>query len=1223
MRIAKRTDSTPEPRARGWLAVALCLVAGIAQAQPLTPLRLQVSIKSGDQEKPLAWRGDLAVSEGRLDKLQPLNLDPNAAAALAIQEGRLRVRHRRPLPRDVFNVTALRSPGGELLITPLASDGEPSEPVRVSLDAALSAPQTVSVGEGDALFTIARVANDRMRIETDRRSLLFDPGEEFTFDLLAEPAGVERGRPYDLTATLLRGRGAEEVWRGATTRVEAPAIGAARLPVAMPLPEGEGVYTVRLAATRPPGFLSRFPRSGTPPVIAERTFQIAVFDASRSPTAPTAWNETHAFEPGATNWVRRVPEWMRWRRLPWPQAGPLSSEEGAPPETVSPRASDGSVHWRAYPLPIEQPGALYAVEVQYEGEPEEALTMALVEPDALGDLRPIGRAVTRPARRWNRGAGAVVMQLTARPRTASPMLVLANPSETAAARFGRIRLLRATEGPAAEPAQERLVALDWSEADLPHALGASHAASPIGRFEQPDLQTHYETAVALADRVLIAGANAALITVNERGGAIYPSESWSTPRFDLGCWADGAGDLPRRELLSLIAQEFRRRGLRLVLGLRFDSAIPSLETPDSPPLYAPTDARTLAAQEAALAEALDAVGDPGVVAGVAVRIASDDWSLLGRHERGATDPGLSDRLRGGYGLLAESLNRRLPVTFPLLLIPGELAEHTALAPRLGGTSPAAMEYLQRLGLSAVAQNNPLLRVVSPWGGTSGPESSPRSPVAASLETLRESLPHTGPPPAISIRSDRHTLRLRRSAERLRASNGSKPPSDLKLEAWIADPIAEGELLAAAAGQATSVVLASGPATAGWRDSAVGERRAELVRTPQPSTVREPSELAGGDIGAIAFDTGAESSVALATNHTPWSRRARLTLATPTRMRGERLGAGSLSDAEWFEPGQYPVELTLAPHQTIGWRFDGAGVQVVGLRIEPSPDAEEELTAVVADLQSRDTTTRRPFEALPNASFESVKENEENGAGGPFVGWSASRGVSQDAEVAFVGESSARLVSALSSPSVLTSEPFPMPTTGQLVLGFRVRPGELDPDAELRIELEQVDGDYRNATKLLASQLIPAGGEGEPSDWLPPIVFPIDDLPLLADGRLRLRLTLTGEGAVNLDDLQAEDLILPLDGYGSIELRAEKFALIRLLSATDELLSEGRLGACRELLDGYWARFLVDHFPPHQPEAAHVAEDASREEADEEQPVEEAESPSVSQRLKGYLPRWWR
>lgn len=1223
MRIAQRIDSTPGLRVRGWLAVALCLVAGFAQGQPLSPLRLQVSIKSNSDEEPIAWRGDLAVAEGRLEKLQPLNLDPNAAAALSISDRRLRVRHGRPLSRDVFNVTALRSPGGELLITPRDAGGQPGEPVRVALDAVLSSPQAVSVGRGDTLFTIARVANDRMRIESDRQSLLFEPGEEFTFELLAEPAGVERGRPYDLTASLVRGRSGEEVWRGATTRVEAPAIGAVRAPIAIPLPEMEGVYTVRLAATRPPGFLSRFPRGGTPPVIAERTFQVAVLDPDRRPAAPTAWNETHAFEPGAASWVRRVPEWMRWRRLPWPQAGPLSSEEGAPPETISPRAAEGACHWRAYPLPIEAPGALYAVEVQYEGEPDEALTMALVEPDALGDLRPIGRAVTRPARRWNRSAGTVVMQLTARPRTTAPMLVLANPSETVAVRFGRIRLLRAAEGPTDPPAEDRLVALDWSEGDLPHALGASHAVSPIGHFEQPDLQTHYETAVALADRVQTAGANAAVITVNERGGAIHPSEVWTTPRFDLGAWADGAGDLPRRELLTLIAQEFRRRGLRIVLGLRFDEAVPALEATDPPAIYAPTHPKALAAQEAALTEALEAVGDPGVLGGVAVRVGVNGWELLGRTGGLTEGAALSDSLRIGYRRLSESLERRLHNAPPLLLMTGELAENASpsapLTPRLAGASPAASEYLAQLGLHALAAD-PFVRLVTPWGGRVGFTAAPRSANSARLETLREGLPPTGAPAALSIRADRHTLRLHRSAERLRASNNSKPPSDLLLDAWIADPITESELLAEAVGRSTTVVVLNGPATAGWRDESAGQRRADLTRTPAPPTVREPSELSGGDIGAVAFDTAAESSIALATNRTPWPRRARLTLATPSRMRGERLNDPTPAGGEWFEPGQYPVELTLAPHQTIGWRFSSPGVQVVGLRIEPSEGAEEELTAAVADLQSRDTTTRRPFEALPNASFEDRNESE---AGGPFVGWSASRGVSHDDAAAFAGDSSARLASAPGAPSVLTSDPFPMPTTGQLVLGFRVLPGALGPDAELRIELEQIDGGYRNGTRLLASQLVPAGGEGEPSDWLPPIVFPIDDLPLLSDGELRLRLTLTGEGELNLDDLQAEDLILPLDGYGSIELRAEKFALIRLLSATDELQAEGRLGACRELLDGYWARFLVDYFPPHQPETTLAVEEESAAETAEESPAEQAEAPSVSQRLKGYLPRWWR
>ena len=319
-------------------------------------------------------------------------------------------------------------------------------------------------------------------------------------------------------------------------------------------------------------------------------------------------------------------------------------------------------------------------------------------------------------------------------------------------------------------------------------------------------------------------------------------------------------------------------------------------------------------------------------------------------------------------------------------------------------------------------------------------------------------------------------------------------------------------------------------------------------------------------------------------------------------------------AEWFEPGQHAIGLELSPHTTIGWRFAGGGVQVVGLRTEPNPAAEAELTAAVADLQSRDTTTRRSYDATPNPSFEATDE------GAPFVGWSAGPGVSRDEGLAFEGAVAAGLRASGGAPAVLTSAPFAMPTTGQLVLSFRLRPGPLRPGAELRIELEQTDGDYRNGTRLLASQLVPEGSSG--GEWLPPIVFPIDDLPLAENASLRLRFTLSGEGELHLDDLQAEDLLLPLDGYGSITLRSEKFALVRLLSETEDLLAEGRFGACRERLDSYWARFLIDHFPIHEPEPA-IAEEPEEPAAEVAENSATEEAPSLSKRLKGYLPRWWR
>ena len=290
------------------------------------------------------------------------------------------------------------------------------------------------------------------------------------------------------------------------------------------------------------------------------------------------------------------------------------------------------------------------------------------------------------------------------------------------------------------------------------------------------------------------------------------------------------------------------------------------------------------------------------------------------------------------------------------------------------------------------------------------------------------------------------------------------------------------------------------------------------------------------------------------------------------------------------------------------------MRALGVRVGPAPEARRELAERLADLQSRDTTRRRAVELISNASFEEVSPS------GGLTGWIIEGDARRSVADALQGDACAALKSGTGAPASLTSLPFAGPVTGQLVVDLRLRLQEMTPDARLRIELTDADsGAYLRDTELTGEQLAAA----DQQEWLPSIFFPNDDLPVSPNGQFRLRISLSGDARVLVDDLRTEDLVLPLDALGggaSAELRAERLALVRLMSTADSLLAEGRLEACRELLDGYWSRFLMEHFPDHQPEEP--IESVVRDSTGTE-PTPEDETPSLGERLRGYLPSWLR
>jgi hypothetical protein len=435
---------------------------------------------------------------------------------------------------------------------------------------------------------------DSLRIIANRDPLIFGPREQFTFDLEPLLAGVEPSTTIDIATTLTPARGHATLW-STQQRLPVPVDGPAIATLHVPMPAQEGVYEIRLAVTRPPGFRERFfPGGGGAPLV-ERSFQVVVLDRLPKPPAVDAeWRSVLEIDPANAAWSTRLPEWTQLRKLTsisrrQPIGNVRASTVSLPlgmfvdlPSTPP----QGEPRWQAYPLAIETLGVPHLLEIEYPNDQEQHLGISIVEPDAQGRLVTIGR----DSGVYVEGLGAserVEMQthrLVFWPRTNSPLVLVTNLHPTAPARFGHLHILKrnastiATEPWSSTPPSGRLVAAYLSRpvrGDLPAEFAAAESANALPADDWLNL---YDGAAHLAEYLNYAGYNAAAINITAAGGQLLPATRLHTQRHADISPIDVDADLPTADGLELMMRLFDRAGLALVPTIEFTMPLPELET---------------------------------------------------------------------------------------------------------------------------------------------------------------------------------------------------------------------------------------------------------------------------------------------------------------------------------------------------------------------------------------------------------------------------------------------------------------------------------------------------------------------------------------------------------------------------------------------------------------------------------------------------------------------
>ncbi|MEM9186490.1 MAG: hypothetical protein AAGB00_08360 [Planctomycetota bacterium] len=1160
--------------------------------------RLRVRLVGGPRVDRL---GRLTIESGRLERLQVLDGDPAKQPFAVLSAGVVEIRQQAGQPQAAFDVTVsagVEKPLGESIVRLELTGGEGSQPgvFEATVGELTRGRYERRLGAEGASVLIHRADADRVRVRTPVGSLILSPGELLPLEITAALPELPPASPLDISIALHRGRRGEAIWSSGSSRVESPVSGFAAASFSAPMPVEEGVYTVHVAVARPRGAVKAWLPGSTGTRLAERRFQVVVFDPAKPVAIPTAWRTLREIDPTNKHWWDRLPDWVWLRRAPWLPKGPLGNAE----PTIVSRAGDqvlelppvaAATPWQAYPIPVPVAGQPYVVEVDYPADAAQRLVLTVMDQDRFGAAGPLGASAGVVVSQW--GGDQRPMRTARRvfwPSTKSPLLVISNGSADRPARYGRIRVRGADASAAAmRPAHAngRPLLLQVNAHDLPATVGASYGGAP----EHEDWQTFRETAARLADYVMLAGHNGAVLTAASEHGALFPSRAApDSLGLDREPVVTGVADLPGKDLLELLYREFDRRGLRLVARFELGPAAAARAAKELRDRYASHPSfGGLAIDLAALAADLPRGEGPlspavSTLCAIAEAVSAPD---------AATTDGGSDA-RPGAG--------------PSVLVLGDryLAEATRRQPpRLDGAPPVA--WLNEL--RELLETDPKLELCVPRFAVGF---EPLLNEAAGV--LANNV--AGPKSGVYAAPDRVRL------------------ADFEAASPFGVEQTSGLLTIAPTGDATLGTLAwvrgngfRGTVLEGWgAPPLMLDERAIRLRAGMQSAepIGQPVRVVAQQPVTVRAIQSPSVTTLEVTNTSPWAADAAITIRTPA-------GCAMAQPSQPGKPptrygrGEHVLQIAAAPFSAQRLRFDQPGVEPVGVRTRVGSEARADLSRVLADLRGRDLNARSRFELGPSPSFEAI------GPDGRVADWGAiatpgAGAVTITTDSPADGKQAVRLAS--NGPAVgVQSLAFPMPATGQLAVVFSVRSIDLAGDSRLEVAFEQPGGGYRSYTLMGSRQLADARG-----DWLP-YVLSVDDLPLARDGRLRIKFALTGGGRLDIDNLQLYDLVFPLDFLGG-ESAKQRLALLKTIHAAETALEAGRIVDCHRLLEGYWPRFVRAYTPLRagvaasdgkrtQEAVAAKAPVAAPPAAGQDQPADGADEPGFSDRLRGYLPSFLR
>jgi hypothetical protein len=406
----------------------------------------------------------------------------------------------------------------------------------------------------------------------------------------------------------------------------------------------------------------------------------------------------------------------------------------------------------------------------------------------------------------------------------------------------------------------------------------------------------------------------------------------------------------------------------------------------------------------------------------------------------------------------------------------------------------------------------------------------------------------------------------------------------------------------------AIILDGGEQLPLGQEDILAEVRSTIAQLPMAAEVNEVSKQ---PIIARTY-TEAGQVTLLVMNRSPWRCNSRVLLDLPQAATLTPVSALSTDPPTALAAGRQTWSVSLGPYGMRAVRIPLKELKILNVEADLSDAAVAELASALADLNRRDLTAPHPYQGLVNPSFEPMAGR------GPLSGWHVRpENAKVMAELSGTNPQDGKTclhVQCDSASAAMESEPFRLPSTGQLAMTVFVRGQNLGPNTEMRLILT-VDDD-RSVFRRVAT--VSAAGMQHPNgEWGAPFAMLVNDIPLQSRGQIRIAFELTGPGEVWLDNVKLYDLLFPLNFYANAG--AECIALTQQIHAAKAAYDAKQITECVNLLNGYWPSFIIANRPLLQ---TAVAESEPKDGAGALPPQPnqgQQPPPGISDRVKRLLP----
>jgi len=655
--------------------LTIAFVGTVATSADVAPaLRLRIAWGGGEAR---LWEATIRLDQGSVVRVTSLGIEPTQPGSAWLVDGTAVHQSRSASTFGGLDID-VDAPRTAVVEIQLQATGQPPiAPVHVTIGELIRQDFNHTLDDSGNRLSIRRTPGDRLRVKLDRETLVFSPGEPWRVEITPWRLGIESKSKIRVRLAMVSSEDNREEWSQNRDRVtgtdDQPAD---PIVVETHVPKKEGVYELRIRA-RQQGLRLRLKLQ---PIIAERSVQFVVIDPEGQRAKSSRPFETVVeIDPTHPRWWERLAN-TRW--IPAPRRGPLNNGNSKPLQhalgmlvRLAPKSETQQVAWEAYPLPIENPGRPHILEIEYPNNVPQSLGISIIEPNAAGEVVPIGldSGIYVTADASGQPAAWARHRLVFWPKTESPLVLLTNERDDTAAVYGKIRVL---SGPSRLPpllktqpiaSEERMWAAYMDRPLFPENFSAPRKVDRWSGRCLDDWTTFYRGTTRLADYLEYAGFNAMVLTVVADGSTIYPSQLLEpTPRHDTGVFFNTAYDPTRKDVLELVAREFDRRKLSLIPAIQFSTPLPKIEavlraggsettglrlvgangrryrphhgqSAAWTPNYNPLDPRVQAAMLEIVSELVARIGDHPSFKGVAIDLSADGFAQLPGKDWGFDD----------------------------------------------------------------------------------------------------------------------------------------------------------------------------------------------------------------------------------------------------------------------------------------------------------------------------------------------------------------------------------------------------------------------------------------------------------------------------------------------------------------------------------------------------------------------------------------------------------